>query len=181
MNPIIIAFYDGDETVKCLSNFAITPFVLDGISYKCVEGFWQSLKTEFSELRARFSYYDGIDAKQAGKTIRSSGGNRIFTYMNNLYSVGSYEHHVLLERAIRAKIDQNSYIKNALISTGNTPLKHMLKNKFGQYRPGDSPALSAITFESILRKIRTELLENTFVSTLPLPAGLNTLSEYYNE
>jgi predicted NAD-dependent protein-ADP-ribosyltransferase YbiA (DUF1768 family) len=175
--PLIIAYYDGDSEVRLLSNFATTPFVLDDISYLCVEGFWQSLKTEYPVIRERFQHYEGLDAKQAGRLLAKAGGGNLFTYQGNLYRVGSEEHHILLERAIRAKVDHNKHVRDAILATENRPLKHMLKNRFGSWKPGDSPALPAITFENMYYRIRKELQDNTFTPTLPLPKGINEFAE----
>lgn len=169
--PVIIAFYDGDPEVQCLSNFAKTPFVLDGIEYNSVEAFWQSLKTEIPALREQIRLLDGINAKKAGKLVQ--GSSNLFTYQGKIFKVGSKEHHTLLERAIRAKVAQNESVKRALLNTRNAPLKHMLKNRFGQLRVGDSPALPAVVFENILMNIRQELQNNTFTDNINIPAGLN--------
>lgn len=168
--PLIVAYYDGDSEVQILSNFANTPFTLDGISYLCVEGFWQSLKTEDQIIRQRFSHLGGLDAKQLGNQIKS--GAQVFTYKNKLYRVGSQQHHILLERAIRAKTEQNPQVVESFRLSGWRPLKHMLKNKYNQWRPGDSPSLPAIAFENILLKLREELALNKFTPTIDLPAGL---------
>lgn len=172
--PVIIAYFDGDEEGKILSHFAWTPFELDGIKYNTVEGFWQSLKTEIPVLREKIGKLDGLAAKQAANTIKRYGNSaNIFTYQDKLYSVGSQAHHILLERANRAKYAQCEEARQALIATKNRPLKHMLKNKFNQWRLGNSPALPAITFERMLEQIRTELLDGTFEENLPLPNGIN--------
>jgi predicted NAD-dependent protein-ADP-ribosyltransferase YbiA (DUF1768 family) len=169
-NTLIIAFFDGDPEVKILSNFAHTPFELDGYQYESVEGFWQSLKTEDEELRNIIRTLYGISAKRAGRMVRGSAS--VFTYMNNLYRVGSEAHHKLFERAIRAKVSQNKEVEDSLRESGNLILKHMLKNKYNQWRVGDSPSLPAFVFENILMKIRTELQQNSFVPTLELPKGI---------
>src|SRR5690348_3907726 len=170
--PIIIAYYDGDEEGKILSNFAKTPFALDGQQYWTVEAFWQSLKTEDPIIREKVaSLHEGIDAKQLGKFLSST--KQIFTYQGKLYRVGSEAHHQLLERALRAKTAQNPTVQEALQKTGIRPLRHALKNRFGQWRPGDSPALPAITFELLWTRIRQELRDGTFHETLPLPQGIN--------
>ncbi len=171
--PLIIAYYDGDEEVKVLSNFANTPFELDGVKYYTVEAFWQSLKTEYPMIREKFALLqDGLDAKQLGKYVAKN--SQLFTYEGKLYHVGSPEHHILLERAIRAKTAQNmDVISAALTASGTRQFRHMLKNQFGSWREGNSPALPAATFEQMWTTIRQELNEGTFKSTLPLPDGIN--------
>lgn len=175
-DAIIIAYFDGDEDYKILSNFAVTPFKLDGVTYQTVEAFWQCLKVPDSELRAKVAALpDGITAKSVSKLIPSAAQH--FEYEGNIYKVGSEAHHKLLERAIRAKVEQNIEVRHALLLSGVRPLKHMLVNKFGGWRSGDSPALPAIVFERILTTIRTELHEGRFVPDMPLPKGLNDFTE----
>lgn len=175
--PLIIAYYEGDEEVKILSNFAKTPFTLDGVQYYTVEAFWQSLKVSDPELRTKVAALrDGFDAKQVSKLIPSAG--QIFVYEGNMYRVGSEAHHILLERALRAKVAQNASVRDALITTGKRPFRHMLKNRQGTWRSGDSPALPAITFEKMWERIRQELQEGTFQATLPLPTGINDFNSF---
>lgn len=172
--PLIIAFFDGDPEVKLLSNFANTPFTLDGVTYQSVECFWQSLKTENAQARLDIAAItDGLEVKRIGAELRKE--SNVFTYDDKLYMAGSKEHHLLLERAIRAKVGQNPSVLVCLERTENRILRHMIKNRFGQWRTGDSPALPARVFEDILTRIRQEILNCSFTDrTLePLPRGLN--------
>jgi predicted NAD-dependent protein-ADP-ribosyltransferase YbiA (DUF1768 family) len=175
--PLIVAYYDGDAEVQILSNFAVTPFVLDGLQYKTVEGFWQSLKTEDEVLRQKIRMAEGFDAKQMGRKAQTLSAPQTFTYLDGLYTVGSMEHHILLERAIRAKTAQNAEVRETLLKSYPKPLKHMLRNQFGRWRSGDSPALPAISFEKMLMRIRDELVHRTFNSELERPSGINTWAE----
>jgi len=174
--PLIIAFFDGDPEVKLLSNFANTPFKLDGVLYQSVECFWQSLKTENEKARLDIAAItDGLEVKRIGAELRKE--SNVFTYGDKMYMVGSKEHHFLLERAIRAKVGQNPEVLVCLERTENRVLRHMIKNRFGQWRTGDSPALPARVFEDILTRIRKEILSCSFKdqyeSLPPLPRGIN--------
>jgi protein GP30.3 len=170
--PLIVGFFDGDEEVRILSNFAQTPFSLDDLTYQSVEGFWQGLKTEMPMFRRNIAELHGLAAKSAGRVV-ATGNSRLFTYMTRLYIVGSEAHHVLLERAIRAKTAQNPAVQYVFAASQNRPLRHMIRSRYGTWRVGDSPALPAIVFEQILTRIRSELQSNTFVETLSLPAGIH--------
>jgi predicted NAD-dependent protein-ADP-ribosyltransferase YbiA (DUF1768 family) len=171
MKPLIIAFFDGDEEVKILSNLAHTPFQLDGMLFASAEAFWQCLKTEDPIMRDKIAgLVDALDAMQLGRRLATA--KSLFSYQGQLYKVGSKQHHLLLERAIRAKVDQNEAVEKSLWNTGEQPLKHMLRNKYGVWHPGDSPACPAFVFESILLTIRGELRNQTFQPSLPLPEGL---------
>lgn len=174
--PLIIAFFDGDKEVKLLSNFAHTPFKLDGVVYQSVECFWQSLKTEIMSERLEIAAItDGLEVKRIGAELRKA--SNVFTYCDNLYMVGSQEHHFLLERAIRAKVGQNPHVLVCLERTDGRVLRHMIKNRFGQWRTGDSPALPARVFEDILTRIRQEILtcsfKDQYESIPPVPRGIN--------
>lgn len=172
MSELIVAYYGGDEEVRLLSNFAHTPFVLDGERYESVEGFWQSLKTEDPILRRKIaSMVEPLDTRQLGRSV--ANGSSVFTYRNKMYVVASLEHHILLERAIRAKVDQNEDVALQLLQSHPRPLRHRTRNRFGVWRPGDSPSLPAIVFENILLRIREELVADRFVADMPQPEGLS--------
>lgn len=172
--PLVIAYFDGDKEVQLLSNFAYSPFELDGIKYFTVEAFWQSLKFVDPIMRAKVaSLSDGWDAKQMGHFAKGTLSTR-FEYKGNIYKIGSSEHHFLLERALRAKTEQNEEVQKVLLSTGNRLLLHRFKTKYGAWRPGDSPALPASMFEFMWMLIRTELQTCVFRAELPLPDGIQS-------
>lgn len=177
--PLIVAYFDGDPEVRILSHFAHTPFELDGERFESVECFWVHLKTEDPKLRKLIAKIpDGLEVKRVGiqlkNEMRSFGATSMFSYHGQLYNVGSEAHHILIERANRAKVDQNPAVRDALIESGTRPLRHMLRNRYGQWRVGNSPALPAVVFDNMLMKIRTELFHNNFRPTLPLPDGIKT-------
>lgn len=177
--PLIIAYFGGDPEVRLLSNLAHTPFTLDDQRYESVETFWHSLKTEvIAERKEIAAITDGWEVKQLGGMIPKK--SNVFTYGDNLYMVGSREHHILLERAIRAKVGQNPSVLVCLERTEDRVLRHMIVNRFGQFRTGDSPALPARVFEDILTRIRQEVLtcsfKDQYESLPPLPKGLNDFS-----
>jgi len=175
--PYIIAYFDGDKDVQLLSNFAYSPFELDDIKYFTVEAFWQSLKFIDPIMRAKVaSLSDGWDAKQMGKFSRGTLSTK-FEYKGNIYNIGSTEHHVLLERALRAKTDQNEDVQKTLLGTGQRPLLHRFKTKYGAWRTGDSPSLPAIIFEDMWIRIRAELQAGIFRPKLPLPNGIQDTYE----
>lgn len=174
-HPLVIAWFDGDDEVRLLSNFAPTPFELDGRKFGTVESFWQSLKFVDEIMRNKVaSLTDGVDAKQIGKRAPLSA-SQLFEYAGRVYRVASQEHHMLLNRAIRAKVAQNEAVEICLRHSYPHPLKHMLRNRYGTWKVANSPALPATTFEMILEQIRHELVTDQFLETLPLPEGVNVL------
>lgn len=121
------------------SNFGATPFVLDGVHFASVEGFWQSLKypdpAQIQDPRHKISYWpltrrqveglSGMEAKEAGniankiyrenKLLNISWGPNFFDYKD--YSQGSEFHYHLVKRAIREKLNQNQGLWELLLRT----------------------------------------------------------------
>jgi predicted NAD-dependent protein-ADP-ribosyltransferase YbiA (DUF1768 family) len=134
------------------SNFAATPFVLDGRRYASVEGFWQAMYfPEGSDERAAVEQLSGFAAKNAGKNAKdhhsASYGGRRFDPQ------GSEEdrrfHLEIVERATRAKIDQNPAARELLRRTGDLVLRP------DHHQAAD--ATPAHHYFEILMRIRAEL------------------------
>ncbi len=144
----------GETEAECmLSNFAHTPFDLDGVHYESVEAFWQSIKfPEGSKDRAETAGLVGGKAKRAGKfTI----GIREIDYQGQRIEVGSPEHHDLMKRAIRAKLEQNPEVLKLLLDTGDKQITHVLKTPDGKILP-DSKTIPGAVFSQILMDLRQE-------------------------
>jgi len=126
-----------------LSNFAATPFELDGKRYASVEGFWQMMlypegpsdergkdkRVTWKFTREQVAQMTAFDAKSAGtlaeenmKTLGidwvSYNGKR-FPYR----SATPGEHYRLIVSAMRAKFEQNPEVKRILVATGDLILK----------------------------------------------------------
>ena len=110
--------------LKLISNFAHTPFVLDGLDYASIEGFWQGLKFPDEADRRRLAALHGSAAKDAGFYAPTAeailfGGERT--------RVGTWDHWQLMKRACTAKFSQHEPAREALRSTGKRPLVHQVK------------------------------------------------------
>lgn len=93
---------------RMLTNFARTPFVLDGYGrFESVEGLWYYAKTGFQHEHLRELY--GAKAKSEGKKC----GKVEFGGFNELISLG-----------IKAKLRQHPDILVELIDSGEKPLTH---------------------------------------------------------
>jgi predicted NAD-dependent protein-ADP-ribosyltransferase YbiA (DUF1768 family) len=149
-----VASNSENPTETVLSNLANTPFELDGKTYASVEAFWQWLKFSSEENRRRVSEMFWI----ASKKIGDAGDNREgrFEYLWRQYLVGSTEHHELMYRAIRAKLEQNPETLKLLLETGNVPIIHEPRKKDGTLYP-DSSTIPATVFSGILMRLREEL------------------------
>ncbi len=125
-----------------LSNFAATPFTLQGTRYASVEGFWQMMlyPENASDPRASFpgllwkhtrgevAQMTAWDAKDAGavgfENMKKMGidwvsfNGKRFKY----WSAESGEHYRLIVAAMRAKLEQNPKVKETLLRTGSLQL-----------------------------------------------------------
>lgn len=133
-----------------LSNFWLSPFVLDDILFASVEGFIQGIKfAENDPRRLQAFNLSGWEAKHLGDKADRSGA-----YWNGqCLPYGSTQHHQLIERAIRARIDQSMGLQKTLLSTSGLDLVHDTGR-------AESPttSLPATIFCRILSDLREELL-----------------------
>ncbi len=144
--PINVVSYSPNEGARLISNFAQTPFHLDGRDYTSVESFWQGLKLPNEEDRRRFAAYDGARAKRKG----SKRSNPVtLVYEGVEVRVGTYDHWQLMERACRAKFEQNFAAREALLSTGTRPLIHVVRR--------DSKTIPGVIMADIWMRIRADL------------------------
>ncbi|MBV6274297.1 hypothetical protein KVP09_15490 [Alcaligenaceae bacterium CGII-47] len=151
VTTINIAFTSDDWRGVALSNFTLSPFVLDGILLASIEGFIQGIKyPEGVANRDRAFVSAGWEAKALGREADRRGaywgGQRV--------DYGSTEHQRLIERALRARFAQNEGLQHVLRSTAGLTIQHIT---------GDGPepattSLSAIEFCRIMTTIRDDLL-----------------------
>jgi predicted NAD-dependent protein-ADP-ribosyltransferase YbiA (DUF1768 family) len=126
-----------------LSNFAPTPFEIDGKRYASLEGFWQAMyypdgaddpRQEVVPkrlTREQVEQLASFDAKKAGdeakKALRQAGIAWISYQGRRFDPHGSEEdqkfHYDLILRATRAKVDQNAEVKRILLATEGLVLK----------------------------------------------------------
>lgn len=126
-----------------LSNFAATPFTLDGITYPSLEGFWQMMKypesaddprathpgVEWKYRREEVARMTAFEAKKAGdlasQNMEKMGINwvsyrgRRMTYRTSEKG----EHYDLIVRATWAKVRQNRNVRDVLVRTGDLRLR----------------------------------------------------------
>ncbi len=144
--PLNIAFDATPMPLRLISNLAETAFELDGRNYASVEGFWQGLKFPSEEDRVRLAGLAGLAAKAAGPKVEP--GDR-FTYEGREVVVGTVDHWALMERANRAKFEQDEDAHQALLSTGTRPLAHKVVP--------DSRTIPGIVMADIWMRIRADL------------------------
>ena len=126
-----------------LSNFAPTPFTLDGERYASVEGFWQMLKypegpgderlrdpsVTWPHTRVEVAAMGGFEAKAAGTVANENMkklGIRWVTYQGRKMDYrenAKGDFYTLIRRAEQAKHDQNSPVAEILKKTGTLALR----------------------------------------------------------
>jgi predicted NAD-dependent protein-ADP-ribosyltransferase YbiA (DUF1768 family) len=144
--PINIGSRVANPQHAIISNFAATPFVLDGRPYASVEGFWQSLRFRNAADRRRVAALSGGAAKRAGDALPWGATLR---YEGETIAVGRAEHWKLMERACEAKFRQNAVAQAGLLSTGARPLTHRMRH--------DSRSIPGIIMADIWMRIRDRL------------------------
>lgn len=130
-----------------ISNFAATPFVLDGVAYGSVEGFWQCFRYADPTERARVAALAGRAAKAAGKATPPER----FDYAGASIRWGTFEHWQLMRRACAAKFAQNEAARAALLGTLGRPLVHRTR--------GESRSIPNVVMAQIWNEIRDELAQ----------------------
>lgn len=132
--------------LKLISNFAATPFTLDGLDYGSIESFWQGLKFPDESKRRELAPLSGAKAKDAGHHAPQAD---TILYAGETVRVGTWEHWRLMELATVAKFEQNPRACAALLATGERPLVH-------EVRP-DSRTIPGVVLASIWMRLRAEL------------------------
>jgi predicted NAD-dependent protein-ADP-ribosyltransferase YbiA (DUF1768 family) len=147
--PVNAIFTSSDPGIWLLSNLADTPFVLDGQSYESVEGFWQGLYFADEADRKRIARLHGKEAKFSGRKI--PGVDHV-EYQGVSVRIGTYDHWQLLKRACFAKFSQHAEARNSLLSTGERPIVHKVRN--------DSRTIPGVVFADILMRVRRAIQED---------------------
>lgn len=129
-----------------ISNFAATPFHLDGADYASVEGFWQSLRHPEGEARRHVAALSGAAAKKAGV----GPAPERFAYRGRSLLWGTHDHWMLMRSACAAKFAQHTAARDALVGTGDRILEHRLRRD-SRSIPG---ALMAQIWMDIRRRLR---------------------------
>jgi predicted NAD-dependent protein-ADP-ribosyltransferase YbiA (DUF1768 family) len=124
--PLNVLSDHADPQVRLISNFAHTPFVLEGLAYQSVEGFWQGLKFADPDERRRLAELDGPATKRAGG---QQGYGEFVSYRGSEIRVGSSDHWRLMHVACLAKFTQNDAARAALLATAPRWLMHRVRRE----------------------------------------------------
>lgn len=159
----------GEPLGRALSNFAHTPFEIDGVKFASVEAFYQALKYLDPVKRAEMAPLYGSFAKSAANKAPKLTET---SYMGEKITLGSAEHHALIERAIRAKLEQNPNILAGLLESGNRPIVHDTGKGMNLTRKSNFPDP---VFASMLEKVRTDYQTKGFDAGKFNPTLLETI------
>lgn len=144
--PINIHSRVADRRWALISNFAPTPFTLDGREYASVEGFWQGLRFAGDAERIRVASLCGSAAKRAAGGVAWPA---TVTYEGESVVVGTWAHWKLMHRACWAKFTQCEAARDALLSTGRRPLVHVMRR--------DSRTIPGVVMADIWKRVRDRL------------------------
>lgn len=146
-----VAYTSTDWRGVALSNFSLSPFLFDGVLLASVEGFIQGLKFPEGDARREQAFQSSAwEAKQAGEQADKTAAYWAGKHM----PFGSPEHHQLVGRAVRTRIEQSPGLRQVLISTKGLVLKHETGH-------GPEPvvtSLPATIFCKVLTDLRDELI-----------------------
>ena len=107
-----IKFYHIENPFGYLSNYSDHPILIDGVLWKTSEHYYQANKFEDKKIMEEIRNTD--TPKEASKIGRSH---------NELIREDWTEiKDEVMEKVIRAKVEQHKEIQKELISTGNTPI-----------------------------------------------------------
>ena len=146
-----VSYISTDWRGVALSNFSLSPFVLDDTLFASVEGFIQGTKFPQGDPRRDQAFQSSAwDAKKLGEQADRSGAY----WADKCIAYGSTEHHQLIERAIRARIEQSVGLRKVLTSTVGLTLIH----DTGHGSESAVTSLPAAVFCKILTDLRDALL-----------------------
>lgn len=151
--PVNVHSRATEAVAREMSNFADTPFVLDGRVFASVEGFYVWLKwSGLPEKQACAQTLSGHEAKRFGQASRA----KTAVYEGATITLGSAGHHALIKRAIRAKLEQHPDLARRFAATHPRPIIHDLG-----YPEHPKTRLPAQDFARILTELRQELVDGT--------------------
>ena len=149
-----------------VSNFALTPFSLDGQSFASVESFIQYLKYRPDDDRRTLApNLFGVAAKRAGSLINrevypviEAGGQVRVYWLNQELPYRSQEHTSLIKRALTAKFEQSAIARRELLSTANTLTGEEKQIVHKTRKESAYTSLPSTEFAQMLTDIRRHLL-----------------------
>jgi hypothetical protein len=113
-----------EEIGRLMSNFARTPFELDGVAYASFEGFYISLLFLDPAKRLKLSRLYGLVVSRMGKRSKIKRDRLKTCYAGGWFDLGSETHLRLVKRALRAKLEAHPNIARAFVATKPRSIAH---------------------------------------------------------
>lgn len=132
-----------------LSNLMKDPFTIDGIKCSSMEGFLQSLKISDPEMQKTICAGWGSSVKKAGSKNNEWKHTQTLYWQGKSIKRDSKEYQQLLKKAFRARLEQSSMFRFALMNTKGYSLSHSI----GKDNPQDT-ILTKDEFVKILEELR---------------------------
>lgn len=161
-----------DWRAEALSNFPAFPFVLDGVTIASVEGFIQGTKFPPEHPTREIAF---LSAGGYAKKLGAEAEQKFVWWNEEVIPYGSTAHHKLIERAIRAKFEQNADAMDALLATAGMQITHDLG-----IPESPTTSLPAVVFCDILIMIREEVLRDVLPNPQLIPGHYYRLKERPN-
>jgi predicted NAD-dependent protein-ADP-ribosyltransferase YbiA (DUF1768 family) len=118
--PLNIWSKSDEEIGQLMSNFAHTPFALDGVEYASIEAFYACLFIADPARRERVRQMYGVRAKHEIPKLKPP----MVVFGTQRARTGSAEHYALIKWAIRAKLRAHPEIARAFVATRPRPIQH---------------------------------------------------------
>jgi predicted NAD-dependent protein-ADP-ribosyltransferase YbiA (DUF1768 family) len=109
---------------RLLSNFAETPFVLDGVRFASVEAWYQAPRFDHEAMRRKVTGMSGAPCKKLGDTQGKKAGAPVRLFDGRIVPYDGADYRAAFSQAIRAKVAQNPDVRNALMATESLALTH---------------------------------------------------------
>ena len=120
IDPLNVWSNSSEEIGRLMSNFAHTPFCLDGVEYASVEAFYACLLIADPARRERVRKMFGVRAKHEIPKVKPP----LAVCRTVRARIGSAEHYALVKSAIRAKLLAHPEIARAFVATRPRPIQH---------------------------------------------------------
>lgn len=149
--PFNVASMNVDPLAKAMSNLNQRPFVLDGIKFESVEGFYRWLQWSQDPAKAgQMPALFGVEARRAGKGCQFTEA----TFRGETFELGSPKHHEVIKLAIRESLRQNPELAQQFATTHPRPIIHNTGR-----RESANTKLPGTVFSRLLMEVRQEIVD----------------------
>lgn len=157
-----VASMNVDPLAKEMSNLSQRPFVLDGVRFESVEGFYRWLQWSAEPGKAaEMPALHGKEARAAGKGCTHTQA----TFRGKTFELGSPEHHEVIKIGIRESLRQNPDLAKRFAETHPRPIIHNTGRAESR-----NTKLPGTVFSRILMEVRQEIVDGKLKPDEPAAA-----------